>query len=161
MRKNIGLTIGAAVLALGAFGSPQDAHAQAGVKVGILSCNVASGFGFVFGSSRAVNCAFSPSPSMSEHYAGNISKFGVDIGYLQSAVMVWAVFAPTPNLQPGALGGTYAGATGSAAVGVGAGANVLVGGFNKSITLQPVSIEGQTGLNVAGGIAALTLTLEK
>jgi hypothetical protein len=161
MRKAIGVTLGAALLTLGAFGTAEDAHAQAGVKVGVLSCNVSSGFGFVFGSSRSVNCDFSPSPSMSEHYTGDITKFGVDIGYLQSSVMVWAVLAPSPNLQPGALAGQYAGVTGSAAVGPGVGANVLVGGSNKSITLQPISIEGQTGLNVAAGIAALGLTPAK
>ena len=38
----------------------------------------------------------------------------------------------------------------SATVGVGLGANVLVGGSGNSIALQPVSIEGTTGLNVAG-----------
>jgi len=80
-----------------------------------------------------------------------------DIGYLSSGVILWAVLAPTTNLGQGALGGHYGGATASAAVGVGAGANVLVGGFNSSIALQPVSIEGQNGLNVAAGVAEMTL----
>ena len=161
MRKRLGLTIGACVLALGAVSAAPQAQAQSGVKVGVLSCNVDSGWGFVFGSSRSVKCSFSPSPTSSEHYTGSITKFGVDIGYVASAVMIWAVFAPSPNLQAGALAGQYAGVTGSASVGVGAGANVLVGGFNKSITLQPVSIEGNSGLNVAAGIAAVNLTYEK
>jgi hypothetical protein len=72
--------------------------------------------------------------------------------------MVWAVLAPTSNPGPGSLAGTYVGVTGSATVG--AGANVLVGGSGNSISLQPLSIEGNTGLNVAGGIAEMTLTFQ-
>ena len=137
---------------------PAPVLAQGGVRVGTLSCNVASGWGFVFGSSRALHCTFSPGPGgHPEHYSGTISKFGVDIGYTQGGVLVWAVFAPTANLAPGALAGNFAGATASATVGVGAGANVLIGGSNRTISLQPLSIEGTTGLNVAAGIAAITL----
>jgi hypothetical protein len=76
-----------------------------------------------------------------EYYTGSITKFGADIGYLSSAVMIWAVMAPTTNVGQGALAGHYGGATASAAVAVGAGANVLIGGFQNSIALQPVSIE--------------------
>jgi hypothetical protein len=149
----LGLTAG-----LWALGAP--ARAQ-GLQVGVLTCNVAGGFGFVFGSSRAVNCTFSPpGGSPPQHYVGAINKFGVDIGYLQGGVIVWTVVAPTANLAPGSLAGTYAGATGSATVGVGVGANVLVGGSSNSIALQPVSIEGTTGLNVAAGIAEMTLTFQ-
>jgi hypothetical protein len=133
------------------------AGADEGIKAGFLTCNVDSGFGFVIGSSRDVNCTYSPLAGRAENYTGTISKFGMDIGYLNSAVMMWAVFAPAADVEPGALAGHYAGATASATVGMGAGANVLVGGSNRSFTLQPVSIEGSTGLNVAGGIATLTL----
>lgn len=158
MLRKLGTAIAAAGLALATAAGASPAQAQpAGVKVGVLTCDVSSGFGFVFGSSRSLHCTFSPSPGHAEHYVGTISKFGVDIGYLQSAVMIWAVFAPTSELAPGSLAGTYAGATASATVAVGAGANVLVGGSNKSVTLQPVSIEGNTGLNVAAGIGAITL----
>jgi hypothetical protein len=145
------------IAGLWAVGAP--ARAQ-GVQVGVLTCNVASGFGFVFGSSRAVNCTFGPGGSPPQHYVGAINKFGDDIGYLQGGVIVWTVVAPTANLTPGSLAGTYAGATGSATVGVGVGANVLVGGSGNSIALQPVSIEGTTGLNVAAGIAEMTLTFQ-
>jgi hypothetical protein len=148
------LGLGAAVLAM-----PTPAQAQA-VKAGVLTCNVAGGFGFIFGSSRAVNCTFAPGGAPPQHYVGSINKFGVDIGYVQGAVMIWAVLAPTTNPGPGSLAGTYVGATGSATVGVGAGINVLVGGSGNSISLQPVSIEGNTGLNVAGGIAEMTLTYQ-
>ena len=161
--KMTGLALGIVALAMLAMPAPGSAG-DAGLKTGFLTCNVASGFGFVFGSSRDVNCSFSPSASgaKGEQYKGNIKKFGADIGYLNSAVMVWAVFAPTADaVKPGALAGDYAGATGSATVGVGAGANVLVGGMNNSFTLQPVSIEGNTGLNVAAGVAALKLESSK
>jgi len=161
MNKHLRGAVAAAALlgAAAVTGSPALAE-DAGVKAGVLSCQSSSGWGFIFGSSRSLNCQYSAQPGTSERYTGSITKFGVDIGYLSSAVMVWAVFAPTSTVAPGALAGTYAGATGSAAVGIGAGANVLVGGSGNHIELQPVSIEGQTGLNVAGGVAAVELKAE-
>ena len=159
MLRKLGVTISALGLAAGALALDAPAQAQ-GLKAGVLTCNVASGFGLIFGSSRAVNCTFSPTGGPPQHYVGAINKFGVDIGYLQGGVLVWTVVAPTANPAPGALSGTYAGATGSATVGVGVGANVLVGGSGNSIALQPVSIEGTTGLNVAAGIAEMTLIYE-
>ncbi|MBO0738982.1 MAG: DUF992 domain-containing protein [Alphaproteobacteria bacterium] len=132
----------------------------AGVNAGVLSCNVAGGFGFIFGSSRSVTCTFAPAGGPPQRYVGTINRFGVDIGYTRGAVMIWAVLAPTTNPEPGSLAGTYVGASGSATVGIGVGANVLVGGSGNSISLQPLSIEGNAGLNVAGGIAGLTLTFQ-
>ena len=156
----IGVALGIVALAGLVAAGPAGAG-EAGVKAGFLTCNVSSGWGFIFGSSRDVNCTFSPSttgdPAKQERYKGKIMKFGADIGYVHAAVMVWGVFAPAADVKPGALAGQYAGATASATAGVGVGANVLVGGFNNTITLQPVSVEGNTGLNVAAGIGALSL----
>ena len=154
MLKNLCAAIGLAGLAASL---PTAAQAQGGVRVGTLTCHVASGWGFVFGSSKSLRRTFAPAPGRAECYAGTINKFGVDIGYTQGGVLVWAVFAPTGNLAPGTLNGNYVGATGSATVGVGAGANVLVGGSNSTISLQPVSVEGNTGLNVAAGIGSISL----
>ena len=112
----------------------------------------------MFGSSRALNCTYAGPGPRYEHYVGNISKFGVDIGYTQAGVLVWTVFAPTASLGPGALTGGYAGGTASATVGVGVGANALIGGGGNSIALQPLSIEANQGLNIAAGIASMTLT---
>jgi hypothetical protein len=134
---------------------------KATVRAGYLTCHVASGWGFIFGSSRKLQCSYALQPGYTEYYTGSISKFGADIGYLSSGVILWAVVAPTTNLGQGALEGHYAGATASAALGVGAGANVLVGGFDNSIALQPVSIEGQNGLNVAAGVAEMSLKFNK
>ena len=147
----------AAIAAVLALGSPADA---AGVKVGVLTCHVSSGWGFIFGSSKDLRCNFSPSHGYGERYVGTVSKFGVDVGYTAGGVLVWDVVAPSTTLKKGALAGGYAGATASATAGVGVGANVLVGGFDRSIALQPVSIEGNTGLNVAAGIGAITLHFE-
>ena len=157
MFKKFGLPTAAMALAMGVLACGGSARAQGGVQVGTLTCNVAAGWGFVFGSSKGLRCTFAPAGGRPEHYAGTINKFGVDIGYTQGGVLVWGVFAPTANLAPGALAGNYGGVTGSATVGVGAGANVLVGGSNRTISLQPVSIEGNTGLNVAAGIGSITL----
>lgn len=131
------------------------------VRAGYLTCHVASGWGFIFGSSRNVKCAYALQPGYTEDYTGTISKFGADIGYLQSGVMLWAVLAPTNNLGQGALAGHYAGVSASVALGIGAGANILLGGFKNSIALQPVSIEGQNGLNVAAGITSLALKFDE
>jgi hypothetical protein len=155
--KKLALTTGAALLACGLLAPGQAARAQpGGVNAGILTCRVASGWGFVFGSSRNLRCEYSK-PGYTEDYYGRISKFGLDIGYLRGGVMVWTVIAPTARLAPGSLTGNYAGVTASATAGIGAGANVLVGGFHRSVMLQPLSIEGNTGLNVAAGIASLSL----
>jgi hypothetical protein len=157
MYKKFGFPTAAVALSLGVLACSGPAYAQGGVRVGTLTCNVAAGWGFVFGSSKALRCTFAHPGGRPEHYAGSINKFGVDIGYTEGGVLVWGVFAPTADVAPGTLSGNYVGATGSATVGVGAGANVLVGGSNRTISLQPVSIEGNTGLNVAAGIGSITL----
>jgi len=156
MLSRIGLAACAMALGAGALALPNAALAQAGVKVGNLTCNVSSGWGFVFGSSRGLNCTFA-GPTGVEYYTGTINKFGVDIGYTTGGIMVWTVIAPTVQLVPGSLAGSYAGGTASATVGIGIGANALIGGNAGSITLQPVSIEGNQGLNVAGGVGAISL----
>ncbi|HEX4184008.1 MAG TPA: DUF992 domain-containing protein [Caulobacteraceae bacterium] len=155
-RTTSALLSGAALLLASFAAAGPASAADAGVQVGVLSCNQAAGWGFIFGSSKEVQCTFSAGDHV-EHYRGHINKFGVDIGYQAAGVIVWAVFAPTGTVNAGALEGNYGGATASAAVGVGAGANVLIGGSGNTISLQPVSISGATGLNVAGGIASLTL----
>jgi hypothetical protein len=155
MQKKFRLMMGAAALATLAFAGTADA-APHGVKVGTLTCNVASGWGFVFGSTKDLHCTFRGNHGP-EHYTGTISKFGVDIGYTEGGVLVWGVFAPSSDVRAGALQGDYAGATASATVGVGLGANVLIGGLDKSVALQPVSVEGNQGLNVAAGVGAISL----
>ena len=135
--------------------------AEAGVAAGTLTCNVAGGWGFIFGSSKDVQCIFESLGRTTERYTGELTKFGADIGYSGAGVMVWGVVAPTVNVASGSLEGAYAGATGGASVGVGVGANVLIGGVNNSIALQPLSVEGRTGLNVAAGIGALNLKSSK
>jgi hypothetical protein len=156
MSRTLRLALGSLMLiGIFAFGGP--AHAQGSAQVGTLTCNVAGGWGFVFGSSKAIRCTFARAGGPLEHYTGSINKFGVDIGYTQGGVLVWGVLAPTASLAPGALAGHYGGAQGSAAVGVGVGANVLIGGSQRTISLQPLSVEGNTGLNVAAGIGEMTL----
>jgi len=152
-----GLRYAAAIAAIAMsapFATP--AQAQGGVQVGTLTCNAAGTVGFIFGSTNQLGCTFS-GPGRTEHYAGQISKFGVDIGFTQGGVLVWTVFAPTAQLGPGVLAGTYSGATAGATVAVGGSVNALVGGNNNTIALQPVSFQGNTGLNVAAGIASMTL----
>jgi hypothetical protein len=133
------------------------AHAAGGgVNVGTLSCHVSSGWGLIFGSSRSLKCAYSGRGRI-EDYDGSITRFGVDVGYQRSGIILWNVFAPTGDLRPGALAGRYGGVSAGAAAGVGVGANALVGGSGNHVGLQPLSIQGKTGLNVAAGITGLTL----
>ena len=139
---------------------PSHAMEKMTVKTGYLTCHEAGGWGFIVGSSHSIHCTYTSNKHRTEYYTGSISKFGADIGYLQSAVILWAVAAPTTDLGTGALAGSYGGVQASVALGVGGGANVLVGGFHKSIALQPISVEGQNGLNVAAGIEGMSLHYE-
>ena len=131
--------------------------ADAGVNVGSLNCTVEGGIGLILGSSKGMECVFYPAGgSGPEYYVGSVKKFGIDIGVTNEAFVAWLVFAPG-TLDPDALEGSYIGATAQATLGLGLGANVLIGGFEKSIALQPVSLQGQTGLNVAAGIGWMDL----
>ncbi|WP_072373637.1 DUF992 domain-containing protein [Hyphomicrobium sp. NDB2Meth4] len=129
------------------------------VEIGVLTCQVSGGIGFVFGSSKDLDCTFK-GPRSVEHYFGSIDKFGIDLGFTDRAKIVWTVFAPTRDLEPGALAGKYGGVSAEATVGLGVGANALLGGSHNSIALQPLSVSGQEGLNIAVGVAALRLRAE-
>lgn len=135
--------------------TPQPAN-RGGVNVGSLSCNVAGGVGFIFGSSRTLNCLFTRTDGTAERYEGTIRRYGIDVGFTRDSTIVWMVFAPG-SIAPGSLGGEYAGPTAQGTVGVGVGANVLLGGSSNQVTLQPVSVEGSVGLNAAAGVAAMSL----
>lgn len=150
------ISIGVAALALVAT----EAAAESGVNVGTLSCRIEGGMGFVFGSSKDMSCVLTRSDGSAERYYGEINKYGVDIGFTNEAHMIWAVFAPG-NIDKGAMAGSYGGATASVTAGLGLGANVLIGGSNDQIALQPVSIEGNEGLNIAAGVATVTLRSSK
>ncbi len=132
------------------------ADAASGVKIGTLNCDVAGGIGLILGSSKSMKCTFHRADGEAEFYSGTINKFGVDIGITGQQYMSWVVFAPG-SLARGALAGSYGGATAEATAIVGVGANVLVGGSSRSVALQPLSVSGQTGLNVAAGVASLSL----
>ena len=136
--------------------SAQIAVAQQGVKVGALRCEVSGGLGLIITSSKDM-CLFTSANGQSEPYYGTIRKFGLDIGATDQGVLAWDVFAPSAGPERGALAGDYVGATASATIGAGVGANALVGGSGRSFTLQPLSIQAQTGLDLAGGVAELSL----
>ena len=128
-----------------------------GVKVGVLKCRIDGGVGFIIGSSKGVDCVFDPSGRRAdEHYTGTIGKLGLDIGVTNESYLAWIVFAPG-KVKSGALKGSYTGASAEATLGLGLGANALIGGFRKGINLQPLSVQAQTGLNIAAGIASLNL----
>src|SRR4051794_11876185 len=118
---------------------------------------MAGGWGWVIGSARPLLCSFGRNGAPPERYVGTMYKLGLDLGYTQGGALIWSVIAPSANLGPGTLAGSYAGGTASATVGFGVGANGLVGGFFNSVMLQPLSIETNQGVNVAAGVAAMTL----
>lgn len=136
----------------------QGALAQGTIEAGTLTCSGGEGMGLILGSKKSYDCSFAPSGrNTRETYRATITKIGLDIGITDKTVIVWTVFAAAQEMAPRALAGTYAGASADASVGVGGGAKVLVGGSKNSITLQPLSVQGQTGLNLAVGVAELTL----
>src|SRR3954471_24127400 len=133
------------------------ASAAENVKVGSLRCDVAGGLGMIIGSSKEMECQFTSAKGRVEHYYGTIRKFGLDIGQTNAGTLAWDVFAPTGGPLRHALAGEYAGVGASATIGAGLGANAMVGGRENSFTLQPLSIQTQTGLNLSGGVSSMTL----
>jgi hypothetical protein len=126
-------------------------------KVGSLNCDISGGIGVIIASKKNLTCVFTPAaPGPREVYTGSITKFGLDVGATSGGQMVWSVFAPS-NKKFGALAGTYSGASAEATVGAGVGANVLVGGSDRTVSLQPLSVQGQTGLNLAVGVSGMEL----
>ncbi len=147
---------GAATLSLLAM----PAMTREGIKLGLLECSIQGGSGFIVGSSKKLNCTFRPTQKgfAPEIYVGQVNKFGLDVGMTERTLMQWLVLAPTTDIySPGALAGNYVGASAEATAAVGAGANVLVGGSNRTFTLQPVSVQAQTGLNLAVGVSQFQL----
>jgi Protein of unknown function (DUF992) len=136
---------------------PATAVAQQGVKVGALRCEVSGGLGLVVTSSKEMRCVFTSARGYREHYYGTIRKFGLDIGATDRGILAWDVFAASVGPKRGALAGDYTGIDVSATVGAGLGTNALVGGSGRSFTLQPLSIQAQTGLALAAGVASMTL----
>jgi Protein of unknown function (DUF992) len=154
MRRNFAVAL---ILMLAAVSFNAGSAQAQRVRTGVLNCDVSAGIGLIIGSQRSVNCLFTPDlPGPQEGYFGTITKFGLDIGATVGGAMVWAVYADTSRGY-GFLAGEYAGASGEATVAVGLGANVLVGGSNRTVALQPVSITGQVGLNLALGVASLSI----
>ena len=151
------LAAGALVLAAATF--PASAQ-QGGIEVGRLDCVIEGGVGLIVGSSKDLACTFDPAGSefAPEPYFGVVNKFGLDVGVTGATYMQWIVLAPTANIYaPGALAGNYVGASASASAGVGGGANLLVGGSGSSFTLQPLSVQAQTGVNLAVGVTSFQL----
>lgn len=132
------------------------ASAQTRVKAGTLDCNVSGGIGLIIGSQKSMGCVFVSNRGRREFYNGMITRFGLDLGITGRGRLVWAVYAPTA-WPPYALAGNYAGGAADASIGVGGGANILVGGNEDTISLQPLSVTGQTGVNIAAGVAGLRL----
>jgi hypothetical protein len=148
---------GVLILALAAMSLAAPTVQAQQIRAGLLNCDVSGGLGLIIGSQRTVNCLFTPEvPGPQEGYYGTITKFGLDIGATAGGSMVWAVYADTSRGY-GFLAGDYAGASGEATVAVGLGANVLVGGSSRTVALQPVSLTGQVGLNLALGVANLSI----
>ena len=127
------------------------------VRVGILECRGGASVGFIVGSVTNLGCVLRADGMPEDRYVATIRKVGVDLGITQESALAWGVYAPVARLGPGDLSGDYVGAQGSATLGVGVGGNVLVGGSNNSIALQPLSVQGQVGVSVAAGLESLEL----
>ena len=127
------------------------------VRVGILECRGGASVGFIVGSVTNLGCVLRADGLPEDRYVATVRKVGVDLGITQESALAWGVYAPVARLGPGDLSGDYVGAQGSATLGVGVGGNVLVGGSNNSIALQPLSVQGQVGVSVAAGLESLEL----
>lgn len=155
----LALTAGIAAGTLGLANSAQ-AQAKDRAELGLLDCKVEGGSGFVFGSTKDLACTFHPASENlpNEVYTGSIEKFGIDLGRSDGSVIKWVVLAPTEqDYVSGALAGKYGGVTASASAGVGLGANAMLGGSNETFALQPFSISGETGINLAVAVSRMNL----
>ncbi|HEX9168232.1 MAG TPA: DUF992 domain-containing protein [Roseiarcus sp.] len=149
------LTAAAALIALTTSPVP----AQTTVQAGTLTCDVSAGIGLILTQKQTMTCSFvGVGGGPSDLYAGRIDQFGVAIGAVQEGTLIWGVLAPASGIPRGALAGTYVGVGAQATAGAGLGANALVGGTGRAFSLQPLSIQGQTGVNIAGGVTTVTLT---
>jgi uncharacterized membrane protein len=166
MKKTLAMALAAASLAFAGATAADAADvptyasqdARGGVKIGYLDCTIGGGVGYVLGSAKEVDCIFkSTGNEPLDHYTGAIRKLGVDLGFTTQSRLIWAVFAPTAGYHHGSLSGLYSGATAEATLGAGIGTNVLFGGTAGSIHLQPISVTGQIGLNVAATGTSMTL----
>ena len=154
MARAFTISVGAAAIA--ALATVSGAQGQSRVEVGVLTCTASGSTGFIVGSTRDIRCRFNRQ-GKDELYSGTINKFGLDIGTTKQAQIAWAVLAPTANVPRRSLVGSYGGVSAEATVGVGVGANALIGGSDKSIVLQPLSVQSQQGLNIAAGVTSLQL----
>jgi Protein of unknown function (DUF992) len=148
-----GITLTALAASFGAYAQ----QPMQRVQVGILECRGGSSVGFIVGSVTSLGCVLRAEGMPEDRYVATIRKVGIDLGITQESALAWGVFAPVARLGPGDLAGNYAGAQGSATLGVGVGGNVLVGGSANSIALQPLSVQGQVGVSVAAGLESLEL----
>ena len=151
-RKHLLSTLAVAGLAMAASSA-----AEARVDVGVLRCTIAGGVGYIVGSSKSMRCTFTQRNGSAVAYRGQVTKIGVDIGFTRQSYLSWAVLAPTRDIAGRALDGRYGGVTAEATLGGGVGANALIGGSRRSVVLQPLSVQAQTGLNIAAGVAGLSL----
>lgn len=134
------------------------ASAQSQVKVGLLDCAIKSGEGTVLSFAKDLSCTFQRlAEAPPDIYFGQIRRVGLELGVTQAGVIQWLVFAPSEAVEGGALSGDYVGVSAEATLGIGFGANALIGGGDQSIVLQPVSLSSQVGINLAAGIAELEL----
>ncbi|MCF2522274.1 DUF992 domain-containing protein [Bradyrhizobium sp. G127] len=134
------------------------AQSQSGsTQVGVLECRGGPNIGMIVGSVTNLGCVFRSQGRPDDLYTARITKVGVDLGITTETALSWAVFAPTVQFGPGDLSGNYAGVGASATVIAGVGSNALIGGSQNSFALQPLSVQGQTGLSVAGGVQSLEL----
>ena len=157
MKRLIVCTMIGTTLAMAApFAQAQE---KKGATVGMLRCNEASGWGMVFGSTRDLKCVFSGSEKGAQpvNLTGTIKKYGIDIGFKENSVILWGVISTSDKFTPGDLAGTYGGVTAEVAWAAGLGANVLVGGSKKGFALQPLSVQGFNGINLAAGVAEVEL----
>jgi hypothetical protein len=147
------------IVAIGLLTMGSAVHAQtAKIKTGTLTCKGKGGIGLILGSKETLRCTYAPSgKGPKRSFSGTLTRIGLDVGVKGKSTMVWAVLGSTTALPGEALGGTFAGVSADVAVGIGAGANVLIGGNKNSVVLQPLSIKGQTGLNLAVGVSSLKL----
>lgn len=150
----------AALLAIGPGAGA--ASAQTGAKAGTLSCLGEGGWGAIVTSKKTFECTYlSVDGAVREVYTGTIRKYGLDLGKTDKSALAWVVVGSetfsSDTYLPGGLAGDYRGVGAEVTAGAGVGANVLFREGGDTFSLQPVSVQMQTGLGLAAGVQTLTL----
>ena len=124
----------------------------------MLTCKLQDVHNDIVYTSEKFGCDFKPHSGDAQSYTGEIkSPRPRSVGHQGHDAGLGRVRADRRRRLAGSAQGALPRRLGGVAVGAGAGANVLVGGGHKSVTLQPISASGIVGAGASADIEEFEL----